>query len=259
VGLGGTVAARPPDGKIPYGVYQSLLKKREKKGWTAEEWRTAIAEKGYDFKYSDAAISVRKTDNGRRVATAERLPPVNKRDEGVGTQKLKHSKSHLKLTYLRGVGTNLLNFTWSNDDPLLGKAEKPNDFATASFESSDYDWDSRYEVDYGPEAEPSEEVKALGPSFRNAQYDANAHAGRTLGRFESYIDAQLNPTGGDKQSRKIYCEYVARWEDIVADGVNIGLGATISFSSQTGYWRAETFASEEQMDDGEQYVDKDPA
>lgn len=73
------------------------------------------------------------------------------------------------------------------------------------------------------------------------------------------MDMHLNPESGDQQSRKIYAEYVCRSEDVAASGMSIGSGgASINLESTTGFWRAETAASEEQMDDGDTYKDDDP-
>lgn len=261
VGTMGTVSARPSKDEIPPGVYRSMLKRREAKNWTSDEWRTALAEKGYNFSYADSALRLEETGDKEYEATTARLPPVNERGKsgGVGTQQLKEDKAWIKLTYTRGTSSNHINFTWSNDDPLFGKAEKPNDFATVSFSDEDYDWDPDYDVEYGPEAGSSEAVSSQAPTYRCAAYDANAHLGRTYSRTESYMDAHLTPTGGTQDTRKIYAEYTARYEDIVAEGVSIGTGAGVVFGSETGFWRAESFQSEEAMDAGETYVDKDPA
>jgi len=280
-GKRGSAPTRRPRGQryvgdMTYGQYNALLKKRKKKGWNTDRWRAELAKCGAEFSYMDSRVQVSRPPKqdgmtSESVAgptvTVERMDPIDERQDnsGVGINHLHDDNVTLRLTYISsGTDKHLIyrpahiDFSWSLKDPWTTSVQGPIDFATISIDPDQYTWAG--DVEYGQYASASEAIDSMGFSYRNAQYDAAMHSDKTVGWFNSYMNVPIEPISGTPSSRKMYADYIARWENTEISGMSFSLGGdvSISFSSSTGLWRAETSATESEMDDGATYVDKHP-
>lgn len=267
----GRPRGRGRTGSIPYGQYKALLRKRAREGWSTNKWRKELAERGAKFSYMDSRVHVTRpvrqesaTQESveKPTVSVERMKPVDERqsDSEVGANLMHKEDARLELTYTSGFldacrhyQPARLNFSWSVKDPYLHSVEKPLDLAIINIDPDQYDWHRG--VEYGPWASASEAIDSMGFSHRCAQYNADAHSNRTIGRFGSYMDVPLEPISGSPSTRKIYVDYIARWDKATIESMTIGSGGDISltFSSESDVWRAETFANESEMDDGKTF------
>jgi hypothetical protein len=280
-GKKGKAPTRGPQGRgctdgIPQGAYNAVLQKRKRKGWSTNKWRKELAKRGAGFSYMDSRVQVshpveREDATLESVkeptVTVERMKPIDKRkdDSEVGINHLHDDNVKLELTYISGYyDTNYqyhpphIDFSWSVKDPWTTSVQQPVDFATISIDPDQYNWGRG--MDYGPWASATEAIDSMGFAYRNARYNAWDHSDRTIGWFGSYMNAPLEPISGSPSSRKIYIDYVARWEETEITGMSVSTGGdvSISFGTSTGMWRAEASAKESEMDNGDSYIDDVP-
>lgn len=267
---------RGRNGGIPYGQYKTLLRKRTREGWSTNRWRKELADHGAEFSYVDSRVDVSRPvrQEGEPVesdknptASVKRMKPVGERQDNseIGINLMHEEDARLELTYTSGYYDTSyryhpprLNFSWSVKDPSLYSVEKPLDLAIINIDPDQYDWHRG--VEYGPWTSASEAIDSMGFSYRCAQYNADAHSDRTIGRFGSYMDVPLEPISGSPSTRRIYVDYIARWDEATVESMTVSSGGDVSltFSSESDMWRAETYADESEMDDGDTYIDTDP-
>jgi hypothetical protein len=240
-GLGSTSLEDVPTDRL----YEYSLILRKYRGWDVHEWRTWLAIHDLEFVYDGSAVTIKQSNP----------------NDGPGTQKLNESSAKLYMTYTRGEDTDHLNVEWSLNDGWLSYAEPPTDYVSISFEGDYYNFTDGKDEDYGEYVSSAEAVDSLGHNYRVVAYDADGHAMYSTGRFGSWFDTKLYSTGGTQSTRQIYMDYHCRWEDEVVKGFSVGSDGDggLNFGSETGHWRAETFTSEEEMDNGETYEDDNPA
>ncbi|WP_247003698.1 hypothetical protein [Halosolutus gelatinilyticus] len=231
-------------GKATDRIYQQSLRLRKNRGWDVHEWRSWLAGHGLDFKHTGDEVTVKKpTAHG-----------------GPSSQRLYESTARLYMTYTRGQDTDHLMVEWSLDDGWSSYAEPPEDYVSISFEGSYYNFTDGYDEDYGDYTDSAEGIDSLGHNYRVVSYNADGHAMNSVGRFGSWFDTKLYATGGSPQTRQIYMDYHCRWTEETITGfvVDSNGDGGLNFGSEDGHWRAETFTSEAEMDNGETYVDDDP-
>jgi len=241
----------------PDTKYISILNKRGENGWSTDRWRSELANRGVDFKYKDSRVKLSQNEKGGPTATVEQLEPVAQRpsESKVEGENLPEDIATLELTY----ANNRINFSWSVNDQWVGGTHSPLDYITLSIDPDQYNW-ARPEMEMGADVDYSDAVSATGFGYRNCVYDAATASDQSIGRFGSWIDKKLEVLSGTAETRKIYAEYVCRTEEVEAQGMSFSSSgdASITFASETKVWRAETHATEEEMDDGDSYVDPDP-
>lgn len=275
-GKGGSASTRGPRGRgrtggIPYGQYKALLRKRTREGWSTNKWRKELAEHGAEFSYVDSRVNVSHpvrqesatvASDENPTATVERMKPVGERQNSseIGINNVNKEDARLELTYISGYHDTRyryhpprIDFSWLVKDPWLHNVAKPLDLAIISIDPEQYNWGR--DIEYGPWASASEAVDSMGFSHRCAQYNADFHSDRTTGRFGSYMNVPLEPISGSPSTRTIYVDYIARWDEATVESMTIGSSGEVSltFSSESDMWRAETFADEDDMDDGEMF------
>lgn len=275
LGASGLVSGRGPRraNQITESEYHDLLEQRKEKNWGTNRWRSEIAKRSTDFKYKDYGVRLSKGPEGNLSPTVMELKPVNKRQPdidgnndkpqqktGLKPQSINEDEHcKLKLTYTRpSSGSHKLNFTYSLDDPWHKNVQGPRDYATMSIDTDDYDWEG--DPRYGSWSGAPDAVGATGFSYRNAYHRVAKHANRSIGWFESYVENDINPISGSQYTRKIYVDYIHRWDNTEISGMSVSSNGKVSitFKSYTDLWRAETNAEEWQMDDGDTYIDDKP-
>lgn len=222
-------------------IYERSLRLREQADWDIHTWRRWLANHGFEFRYDDTETSFDSNDE-------------------LNTQARSEHDITLYLTYTRGRDTDYINVEWELNDGWLSYAEPPKDLVSISFGSDYYNFTDSEKMSCGSWVDPAEQIDALGHNYRVVAYNDDAHALRTSGKFGSWFDAKLYPTGGTRRTRQIYLDYVHRWEDVAPTGMGVDSsgGMTITFGSSSGQWRAETFTSEDKMDNGDSFVDDSP-
>ncbi|WP_275737035.1 hypothetical protein [Halorhabdus sp. SVX81] len=192
------------------------------------------------------------------TVVVEEMPPIDERQSRkIGTNRLDESSATLELTYTSG-DPDKINYSWSVDDPWVFGVDWPRDFVGISFETGDYEWAGE-DINYGPYTTDTDAIEATGPGYRMGKYNAATHSDNTISRFGSWMDKGIKPENNDRSERKIYADYIARWNEVDIAGVSAGTGGvSVSFEDSTGLWQAETNAKESKMADADGYVDDDP-
>lgn len=260
---------------LPAGAYKALLRKRKRKGWSTDRWRSELAKRGATFTYMDSRVRVSHPDemnvrtlnsSEEPVVTVDRLKPIDERQDtsDVGIQWMDKDDARLELTYTAGYYDTRyrwhpprIDFSWSLKDPWSASVGKPLDLALLSIDPDQYTWGR--DIEYGKYASASNSVDSMSFGHRCAEYNASSHSDMTIGRFGSYLNVPLEPISGSPDTRRIYIDYVALWEDAKVESMSFSSGGDVSItiSNSTDSWRAETYADESEMDDGETYTKDD--
>lgn len=260
---------------LPAGAYKALLRKRKRKGWSTDRWRSELAKRGAKFTYMDSSVRISHPDemnvrtlnsSEEPVATVNRLKPIDERQDtsDVGIQWMDKDDARLELTYTEGYYDTRyrwhpprIDFSWSLKDPWTSSVSRPLDLALISIDPDQYTWGR--DIEYGKYASASNSVDSMSFGHRCAEYDAAAHSDMTIGRFGSHLNVPLEPISGTEFTRRVYIDYIALWDSAKIESMSFLSGGDVSvtISNSTDSWRAETYADEYEMDDGETYIKND--
>lgn len=212
--------------------YIRLAKQRQEQDWSIQTWRTRLSRAGFNVKYSDTAI----------------------RDNSVGTNKLDKHESHLYVTYTESDETDWVNFKWSLNDGYDDWATDPLDYASISFDSSDYTRNTTYGPIYGDWVRPFRDRKDdISDTGVVVKYNSNQPTWSNYGRVESSFDLALDPEPNTSpSSRTVYVNYWHTWgselTDIDIDGKDVDLDFNVGLHG--GVWNRSANPDENQMKGG---------
>lgn len=251
----GVVGAVNGQGLSDTELYERSYEIQERAGWDLHQWRHWLAKHGIEFKYMD--LGVPTPGPGGMNAKS---PGQADQEDGVSSDRLDANETWHYMTYTKLNGVDRFRFDWSLNDGWDDSGESPVDWPGMSFEDAFYNFDNDHSPKTGAYVSNSGRADSWGTSYRTFKYDEDSHAFNTTGRFGSYFDVPLYVQDYDSSTRQIYTRYHHAWDSVKVDsiGVDSEKVVTVNFAKTTKRWVTTAFCEENEMDNGSNYVDKDP-